>query len=101
MKNIPLPGPPPEEPASSEEAISFVQGLHKRRGDEKALREYVNGFRRGRRQRIARRIMMDIMKAPQGDMAANSSTEKSGRAATARLRARSGPARRRRPTREP
>jgi hypothetical protein len=100
MKSIPLTDPP-SEPAATEEAISFVRGLYKHRGDEKALNNYVDGLRPGRLQSIARRIMMDIMKAPQGDAEASPAAEEPGRAAPRRTTARRRLTARRRPAREP
>jgi hypothetical protein len=101
MKSMPLTDPPPEEPAGTAEAISFVRGLYEHHGDAKALRNYVDGLRPGRLQRIARRIMMDIMKAPQGGAEAGPTPEEPGRAAPGQTTARPRSTARRRPAREP
>src|SRR5258708_37341100 len=57
------------EPATSEEALAFVRDLHKLGGkrtlaDQARVAAFVNSLPLGTLKGIARRIMMDIMKAP-------------------------------------
>src|SRR5258708_33194895 len=57
------------EPATSEEALAFVRDLHKLGGKrtlaaQARVADFVNGLPLGTLKGIARRIMMDIMKAP-------------------------------------
>src|SRR5260370_37832860 len=57
------------EPATSEEALAFVRDLHKLGGKRTLAAQargadFVNGLPLGTLKGIARRIMMDIMKAP-------------------------------------
>src|SRR5260221_4795043 len=57
------------EAATSEEALAFVRDLHKLGGKrtlaaQARVADFVNGLPLGTLKGIARRIMMDIMKAP-------------------------------------
>jgi hypothetical protein len=70
MKNKRLITPMPVKPASPDDALNFVLGLNRLRKkdspeiDEAAVREYLNSHSLGDLQAIARRLMMDILKAP-------------------------------------
>jgi hypothetical protein len=80
MKNKPLPSPAPVGPASRAEVERFLKGLQEFRGkgidqadideadvknyDEAGVKAYLDKMSVGSQQGIARRIMMDIMKAP-------------------------------------
>ena len=106
MKNKPLPGAPLGEAVGTEEALGFVRGLQTRRRDKDALKQFVDDVPLGTLQRIDRRIMMDIMKAPpEGAPVANAKkaepADPEPAPATRRGRARSGATGRRRPAREP
>jgi hypothetical protein len=65
MKTKPLPDAPLEEAAGTEQALDFVRGLQRRRADKTAVKKYIDGFSLGTLQSVARRIMMDVLKAPQ------------------------------------
>jgi hypothetical protein len=68
-----LPSPPPVKPATRDEVSKFVRGLQKFRSrgekpmNEKALNDFLARQPLGSLQGIARRIMMDILKAPTAD----------------------------------
>jgi hypothetical protein len=101
MQNKPLPDAPIVQAASKEEALQFVRGLQERRRDAEAVKEYVDELPLGRLQSIGRRIMMDVMKAPQSVAEAKSAPEDSGRPEPRRGTARPGSTPRRRPARGP
>jgi hypothetical protein len=70
MKNKPSRLAPLVEPATTKEALDFVHGLQRVRKKSRAAVEeaqieaYINQFSLGTLKSIARRIMIDIMKAP-------------------------------------
>ncbi len=110
MKNKPLPPAPPIEAAETKTALDFVSGLQQLRKksgdvDDAAIQKYLDKFSIGTLQRIARRIMMDIMKGPKGGAAAPkpdkaaparkaSGGKKAEKRASKRPAARSAPAKR-------
>jgi hypothetical protein len=74
MENKKLTAAPPVKPATRDEALEFLKGLQRFQieedepVDDVAVREYLSKFPLGSLQGIARRIMMDIMKAPIADV---------------------------------
>jgi len=74
MENKKLLAAPPVKPATRDEALRFLKGLQQFQieedepVDDVAVREYLSKFPLGSLQGIARRIMMDIMKAPIDDV---------------------------------
>lgn len=76
------PSRPLPEPASSEEALKFVQELQEKfykkirsEIDEGALREHLAKTSADELRRIARRVTMDILKRPAAPQAAESSND--------------------------
>jgi hypothetical protein len=100
MKNKPLPDAPLVEAADTEKALGFVRRLRELRGDDEAIKTYVNEFPLGTLQSIGRRIMMDILKGPQRAPEAKPAPEESAPATPRRRTARPGATDRRRPARE-
>jgi hypothetical protein len=101
MKSKPLPEAPLGDVAGTEEALDFVRGLQKRRRDKAAVEKYIDEFPLGTLQGFARRIMMDVLKAPRGGTEASPAPEETGRAEPRRTTARPRSTARRRPAREP
>lgn len=101
MKSKPLPDAPPGDVAGTEQALDFVHGLRERRGDKAAIKKYVDDFPLVTLQGFARRIMMDVLKAPQGETEASLAPEEPRRAEPKRTTARRRSTARRRPAREP
>jgi hypothetical protein len=70
MRNRPLSSPSPVAPASREQVDKFLKGLQEFQAkgdnpiDEAGVKAYLDKMTVGSQQGIARRIMMDIMKAP-------------------------------------
>jgi hypothetical protein len=70
MRNRPLSSPPPVPPATRSEVDQFLKGLQEFRAkdgkavDEAGIKQYLDKMTVGSQQAIARRIMMDILKAP-------------------------------------
>jgi len=89
------------------EALGFVRGLQTRRRDKDALKQFVDDVPLGTLQRIGRRIMMDLMKAPpQGAPVPNAekvepANQEPAPATPRHGKERSGATGRRRPAREP
>lgn len=101
MKNKQLPDAQLGEAAATEQALDFVRGLQRRGPDKEAVKKYIDEFPLGKLQSIARRIMMDVLKSPQGDSEVSPAPEEPGRAAPRRTTARPRPTARRRRVREP